>query len=1107
MKLPLKRSSPLYRLALDVVCSIALLGAANAVHAVPAAPTVADLHCEYRENPSGVDTLKPRLSWKIKSERRGEIQSAYQILVASTPEKLALDQGDLWESGKVLSGQQNQIEYGGKPLASRQQCFWKVRIWDQSDKPGEWSQSAKWSMGQLTPEDWQAEWISDPVLADPANRPFTPIRCYRSELADRPDVVKWIVLDLGASKRMDAVDVVPARPKGLGKDFRTVMFPERFKIEVSDTEDFQNARTVVDQTRADVASPRVSQCLFKFQAVTGRFVRLTVTRLACWDGQDYGVALGGLRVLDGGKDIATNAKVICSDSMETEQWSQRFLVAEKPDVGIANDSQALAVEIKGVPAKRLVSRVPMLRKEFVLDGEVRRAVLSVSARGFYEVSLNGQKVGEDYLAPGYTDHHSRLQYQSHDVTALLRPGTNAIAALLGYGWYAGHMNLSQNRCIDGYFPQLLVQLDIELSNGKKLTVASDGTWRSTLSGPVRSSDLLDGEASDFRLELTGWDRPGFDDRAWGKVWSQPRDATPLVWQRVQPVRAVQIVHPVAVKETKPGVYVFDLGQEVTGWCRLAVDGPAGTRVSLRHAEMATADGNINMGSLWGTAQQDDYILDGKGPRTLEPHFTYHGFRYVEVIGLPHPPTLETLEVVNLRSALPNAGHFECSNPLFNRIMKAAQWTQWNMLFDVPAGCAARSERVAWLGDIRPCVQTACFNMDGAAFFAKYSADMRDAQKPDGRYTDFAPHAHLLGTDVAVGSPGWADAGVSLPWEQWVNYADRRALEEHYASAKRWVDFVHDRNPNLLWKNALGQNWGDWLSAGPATPKEIGSTAFFAHSADLVSRMASALGRQEEAEKYRSLFQGIRQAFVKEWVLSDGSIGTAGAKNDAQGSYALALRFGLLDEPLRSKVAERLAGLVVANNYHPSTGFWSSSELLLALSENGHHAEAARMLAQRDMPSWGYMVDNGTTFWEAFNGIHKNLSLNHWTHSAVGEWLWREVAGLNPDEGAPGYSSFTIRPRPSTEVSWCRSSYDSIRGTIISNWSLEGGKMTMEVTVPANTTATIFVPTTDAASVTESGKPAAKAPYVKYLRQESGCAVYAVDSGTYHFQSPCKSIPN
>ena len=1176
-----------------------LLSLALAVAAMPhtlgaAAVELTNPRCEYRENPQGVDVAQPRLSWAMADPQaqipnsqsdipRGRRQTAYQVLVATTQELLARDQGDFWDSGKVASGRSVHVEYAGKPLASRAVCHWKVRVWDEAGKVSAWSAPAQWSMGLLKPEDWQAQWISDPVLADPANRPLTPIHCYRSELASLPDAAKWIVLDLGTAKRMDVVDVIPARPKGQNWDFRTVMFPERFRIEVADTKDFRNARTVVDRTRDDVPNPRTNQCRCAFAAVIARYVRLTATRLANWDGQDYGLALGGLAVFDGAQSVATGVAVECSDSLETADWSKKFLVDGKADVAIAADSPALSAGVAEVPAKSTVSRVPMLRREFTIDGEVRHAVLSISARGFYEARINGRRVGDELLAPGCTDPSRRIQYQSHDVTSLLRRGPNALATLLGCGWYAGHMNLMENRCIDGYFPQLLAQLDVELADGRRLTIASDANWRSSLAGPVRSSDLLDGETIDCRRDLPGWDQPGYDDRAWSKVWSQPRDAVALVWQRSQPVRAIREMRPVAVKETQPGIHVFDLGQEVTGWCRLKVDGPAGTHLRLRHSELVAGDGNIDMRNLWGTAQQDDYFLDGKGPRTLEPHFTYHGFRYVEVSGLPKPPDADTLVVVNLRSDLPDAGRFECSNPLFNRIMTAARWTQWNMLFDVPTGCAARSERLGWLGDIRPCVQTASFNMDAAAFLAKYSVDMRDAQKPDGRFTDIAPHAHLRGSEVCVGSPGWADAGVSLPWQQWVNYADRRALEQHYASAKRWVDAIHAGNPDLRWRNNRGMDWGDWMSAGNATPKDIGATAFFAHSADLVACMAQVLGRKAEAEQYHHLFQGIRQGFVKDHVSAGGIIGGGAAAapvmrdvtgrvralvqsgklaftvtndvlggdpaplrrktlrlttrngnatpeqefaenaavlltgkpleiisasygcdgadyGDAQGSYALALQFGLLDEPLHSLAAKRLAQMVVKNGHQPTTGFWSSIELLLALSNTGYHADAAEMLNQRDYPSWGHMVDNGTTFWESFNANTQNLSLNHWTHSAVGEWLWRNVAGVNPDEQRPGYECFRIHPRPSKEVSWCKAAYDSIRGKITVNWKCEGDTFTMDVTIPGNATAIVVVPAKDPASVSESGKPTDKVAGVKFLRMDNGAAVYEVGSGCYRFRS-------
>jgi alpha-L-rhamnosidase len=1166
------------------VCWLLLLICVAATGAA-ASLSVANLHCEYLDNPIGMDVPNPQLGWILSSGQRREKQTAYQIIVASSPTGLERNDGDDWDSGKVTSEESTLIDYLGKPLVSHQECFWKVRVWDQGDRASAWSIPASWTMGLINSNDWTAEWISDPILADQANRPMTPIHCYRSELASRSDLVKWIVLDLGSEKQMDALDIMPARPQGEQSDFRTAMFPVRFKVEAADNREFNNARLVVDNTGKDFPNPRYNSCRFQFPAITARYVRLTVTGLACWDGQDYGAALGGLAIFNGERSIAIGAAVECSDSIESNLWSKSYLVDGKPAVALV-DSPALDAGMPDTTKAATVSRVPMLRREFDLTGKVRRAMLTVSARGFYEVRINGQNVSDELLTPGFTDYGARLQYQTHDVTSLLRQGTNAIGVRLGYGWYAGHMNLSAMRCIYGYFPQFIAQLDVELVDGQHVKLGTDGQWRSTLEGPVRWSDLLDGEGYDCRREMPGWDQPGFDDGGWKPVWSQPRNEVPLVWDRCQPVKVIQEFSPIAIREVKPGVYVFDFGHEFTGWCRLKADGPAGTHVILRHTEMVLPDGNIDDVSLMGTLQEEDYILDGKGERALEPHFTYHGFRYVELTGLPGKLKPDTLTAVNVRTDAAVASHFQCSNELYNHIRLASAWTQANLLFDVPSGCAARSERIAWMGDIRPCVQSLFFNHDAAPLLTKYVNDIRDAQVSDGRFTDIAPHAHLTGTSVCVGSPGWADAGVSLPWELYLNTGNQRLLSEHFEAAKRWVDAIHAGNPDLLWRNNRGQDWGDWLSAGTETPRELGSTAFFAHSADQLSRMAQVLGRTEEAEQYQTLFQEIRRPFVKNYVSSNGIIGGVPPGNpawqevtdtvrhllkngnldfavhneelggdpaphriknlfliirngntterqvfvegsrvelagesgmpldivsavygydgtdlgDTQGSYALALHFGLLDEPLRSLAAKRLDELVVKNKYHPTTGFWSSVELLLALSDNGYEADAACMVNQRNEPSWSYMADYNTTMWESFDADTRKISLNHWTHSAVGEWLWRYVAGLNPDEEHPGYKSFTIHPRPTREVTWCKASYDSIRGQIGIDWKIERNKFTLKISVPANTTATVFVPASGPEAVTESGRPADHSEGVTRLRAEPDEVVYQVSSGSYHFNS-------
>lgn len=1145
-------------------------------HAVDQGHAAEYLRCEYREDPLGVDAVRPRLSWTMSGAGRGARQTAYQVRVASSAQALARGRGNLWDSGRVPTDQSAHVVYAGRPLASRTRCHWQVRLWDEHGRPTGWSKTAFWTVGLLHPSDWKGQWISDAALAAPQNRPRTPIHCYRSEIAHSPTDAKWIVLDLGAPKTFDGACLQPAKPDGISFDIATILYPVRFILEAANAPDFHDATPFVVRTDRDVRPPRPSFTnpeRYRFPAVTARYIRLAVSRLAFWDGADYALALGRFQVFAGDTEIAAGATVTASDSVEIDGCSRRFLTDPQSHVAYETVPPVLLPHLGGVDS---VSRVPLLRREFKVEGGVRSATLYCAARGFYEAWLNGSRISEDVLAGGYTEYDSRIQYQAYDVVGLLKEGPNVLGALLGYGWYAGRMNISDNGYIYGYFPQLLAQLEIEYVDGHRVTIGSDAAWKSTLNGPTRWSDLLDGEGYDCRRETPGWDKTGFDAQGWAGVTVIPRDATSLVWQRAQPVRRMQNLQPVSVRQVTPGVFVFDLGQEISGWCRVQADGPAGTHLTIRHAEERHPDGTLNRDNLWGTAAEEYYVLDGRGTRALEPHFTTHGFRFVEVTGLTHPPTADAVTGIHVRTAARQVGRFHCSNPLFNRLMDTSRWTQQNLLFDVPAGCAGRSERLAWTGDIRPCVQTALFHFDTAAFFEKYAADLRADQTSDGRFTDICPHAHLRDTEICVGSPGWADAGVSLPWDLYQNTGDPRILSDHYESARRWVDFVHSQNPNLIWTNRVGMGWGDWLSGGPATPAEIGSTAFFAHNADLLARMAAVLGHEADAVRYRALFQSIRDAFAHRFVTPEGCIKVGGVADvtdlvrakvrgtdltlivgndtlggdpalgvtkhlrltyrigsheetrdylegvavsltgpaiqvlkafyggdstDVQGSYALALHFGLLDEPLHSRAVEQLAQVIQRGGGHPTTGFWSSVELLLTLTENDRHDVAARMLALTTAPSWGHMVQgDGTTCWESFDADVRQLSLNHWTHSAIGEWLWRHVAGIAPDPAQPGYRAVVIRPRLCAEVSACEASYESQCGPISVAWEHRDSQFTLAVTLPANTSATVHIPAADSAHVTEGGRLASTSPGVRLLRRTAGECIYRVVSGTYRFSA-------
>ena len=761
----------------------------------------------------------------------------------------------------------------------------------------------------------------------------------------------------------------------------------------------------------------------------------------------------------------------------------------------------------------------MLRREFKLSSKAKRAIVYASALGVYELHINGQRVADQLLAPEFTDYNSRTQYQAYDVTELLRPGTNAIGAELGDGWYAGSVGLAQmalkkKRNIYGDHPRFIAQLEVELADGKKERVATDESWRTSREGPIRSSDILDGEAYDARREMPGWDTPAFDDKAWQAADAVSNVRTILVAQPNEPIRVSREIKPISVSEPKPNIYVFDMGQNMVGWCRLKAQGAAGTTVTIRHAEMLNDDGTIYTENLRAAKQVDTYTMRGSSVETFEPHFTYHGFRYVEVTGLQTKPRPDAITGRVFHSAMTEAGSFECSDPTLNKLWQNILWTQRGNMLGIPTDCPQRDERLGWMGDIQIFVGTGIFNMDMAAFFTKWMRDVRDAQAEDGRFADFSPHP--FGKDkIFTGVPGWGDAGIVVPWRVWQQYGDKRMLAESLESGKRWVEFIRTNNPDLLWKNKRGNDYGDWLnsdtliyegfpSKGGQVPKEIFATMMFAYATDLVSRMSQVLGKDDEAKKHKLLFEDIKAAFNKAYVAEDGRI-----KGDTQAGYALALHFDLLPEKLRPQAVKYMLEGIDRYKGHMSTGFHSTYRMMLELTGSGHNDVAYKLINNHTFPSWGYSIENGaTTIWERWDGYVKGRgfqnkgmnSFNHYAIGAVGEWMYRVILGINNDDAHPAYEHFVIRAYPGGGLNWAKGSYDSIRGKIESSWSVADGKLRLDVRIPANTTATLYVPAKDAARVTESGKPASTATGVKFLRMEDGAVVFLVQSGSYSFEA-------
>ena len=945
-----------------------LLLAPSWVFAAGVSPT--QLRCEYLENPIGIDQTFPRLSWRLESDERGQFQTAYQIRVASSSEALAAGEDDLWDSGKVNSSETMHIVYDGKPLGSRQECYWLVRSWDKDGNPSEWGQPAHWTMGLLDEVDWSADYIS-----------------------------------------------------------------------------------YLDQTP------------------------------------------------------------------------------------ISKDTGSLFL-----PAAR------QYRKEFQATKEVKRAMVYATALGIYELHLNGRRVGDAYFAPGWTDYSQRAYYHTYDVTSMIIPGDNAMGAWVADGWYSGYVGFGlltgmgtekTGRYIYGKTPAVMAQLEIEYTDGSRETIVTDRSWKVTGEGSIRQADLLMGESYDARKEQTGWAEAGFDDSNWQpavpahqnesvvadfyeardpdepdkgpKISGRPRDLS-FMRPRLEafpgvPVRVIEEIPAVSITEREPGTFVFDLGQNFAGVIRLRLKGDPGHQVKIRYGEMLHPDGRLMTENLRKARAQDFYTCKGDPEGEIyQPRFTFHGFQFVEVSNYPGQATTDTVTGLVMHSDTPMTSTFRCSDPMVNQLFKNVVWTQRSNFLDLPTDCPQRDERMGWTGDAQAYVATAAYNADIGAFYTKWLRELMHSQRPSGAFPGYAPFPFQHGW--SFGS-AWADAGVICPWTIWQAYGDTRVIEdcwEYMVKFMRWRQAASVDDLGV----AHGNAWGDWLAQGASTPLEYVDTVYLAISAKMMSEMAAAIGRESDAETYRQQFERTRAAFAEKYLAEDGSVNVA-----TQTAHALALFADLVPEERRIGTGKRLAEMIAENGNHMATGFLGTRPLLPMLSSVGQHDLATFLLQSREFPSWGYEIENGaTTIWERWDSYTKedafgrhNAAMNSFSHYAFGavcQWMFRTLAGIDSD--GPGYENIIIRPRPPSPgsnamhppIHWVRASYDSIRGTIRSDWRLVNDIFSLNVTVPPNTNATVYIPTDDFGSIAERGRPLDDVHGVELVKHADGVAVLSVGSGNYRF---------
>jgi alpha-L-rhamnosidase len=761
-------------------------------------------------------------------------------------------------------------------------------------------------------------------------------------------------------------------------------------------------------------------------------------------------------------------------------------------IGVAQEQVISLPGVAPGPAtKKPVVLLPAthLRRSFTLAAPPVRAVLVASALGHVDLHLNGRRVSEEHFAPGWSDYRKSACYRAYDVTAAMNAGENVLGAVLADGWFRGQVSvLGQNRY--GSKTRFLAQLHLFAADGSEQVIVSDDTWRSS-TGPILEGDLFAGETYDARRELTGWDAPGYDANAWAPVAVGAEVKPTLRFYRSPPVRAQEDLPPVAIEQRPDGSYIIDLGQNIAGWVRLKVEETAGTMITLRFAEMRNRDGSLYTAALRSARATDTYVCRGGGVEVWEPRFTYHGFRFVEVRGLSRAPSRDTITGVVAHSDLPLTSSFACSSDLVNRIHANSWWGQRGNYLDLPTDCPQRDERMGWTGDTQVYVRTAAWHMEVAPFLARWMDEMADAQTADGRFPIMAPAAH------EGWSPGWADAGVIVPWTMYQVYGDTALLARHYERMKAHVAYYRSRSSELI---APGEGFGDWLAVGSDTPKDLISTAYFAHSARLLVDIATALGHAEDASANRELADKVSAAFQRKWVREDGTIGSG-----SQTGYLLALRFGLLTTAQREQATTQLVAAIAAKNDHLSTGFLGVNLLLPTLSDTRHSDIAYRLLQNTTYPSWGYSIAQGaTTMWERWNSYTHDAgfgdvgmnSFNHYAYGACNEWLYGTVLGIAP--ATPGFTTIDLHPEPGGGLTWAKGQYQSLHGTIASGWTVADGSFTWDVTVPPNTSAVVHLPGNDPALVREDAKDLSGLKGLTVLSGSGEPIRARLGSGTYHF---------
>jgi len=887
------------------------------------------LRCENLIDPLGIDVITPRLSWYSESLQRAQRQTAYRILVASSIEKLNLNKGDLWDSKKISSDQSINIIYNGKKLTSGEQCFWKVKVWDNKGNESEWGNPAKWSMGLLSNMDWgDATWI------------------------------------------------------GLNK------------------------------------------------------------------------AIG----------------------------------SDEPDSELT----------------KLSAR--MLSKQFVANKKIKRATAYICGLGQFELYVNGQKTGDQVLAPSLSEYPKRSLYMTFDVTKELIEGKNAIGVILGNGRFFAMRHTIPTGMKTYGFPQMIFKLNIEYTDNTTQSIISDTTWKITADGPITANNEYDGEVYDAEKEIPGWNKSGFDASKWIRAEKVTNPSAKLSAQMIEPIKIMQTLNPKSVKEIRQGVYVYDMGQNMVGWVSLKVLAKRGTKIQIRFAETLKSDGDIYTTNLRSATQTDTYITKGGGLEQWEPRFAYHGFRYVELTGYPGKPDLNTIRGKVIYDDIKNTGSFSCSNVIINKIYNAAYWGIRGNYRSIPTDCPQRDERQGWLGDRSMNSYGESFIFDNDKLYSKWMTDISDAQKASGSLPDVAPAYWTIESDNMT----WPSSLIIIPDHLYSQFGNLKVIADNYDAMKKWLFYMRD----TYMKNYLlpKDQYGDWCmppenlevihSSDPKriTPGDFIGSAYFYYCLNLMGKYAHLLNKNEDTNEFSTLADKVKEAINNTYLQKDSLY----YANNTVTANALALSFGLPSKEIRSRVFDNLVNVIThVYNNHTSTGLIGGQWIMRTLTDNGRHDLALKIAENTTYPSWGYMIENGaTTIWELWNGNTAAPDMNSGNHvMLLGDlmvWYYEDLAGIKSNPANPAFKNIIMKPYPVGNLKFVKANYLSTYGPIKSEWHLNSAQFNWDISIPANTTATIYIPAEKEGDVTESGKQASKTEGVKFVKIEDGRAVYEIGSGSYHF---------